>query len=43
MHGLTQLGTIAFAYGFRQWLGWRYSRHAPSDTVLAAERTAAAS
>jgi hypothetical protein len=26
MHGLTQLGTIAFAYGFRQWLGWRYSQ-----------------
>jgi hypothetical protein len=26
MHGVTQLCTIAFAYGFRQWLGWRYSQ-----------------
>lgn len=26
MHGLTQLGTIAFAYAFRQWLGWRYGQ-----------------
>ena len=25
MHGLTQLGTIAFAYGLRQWLGRRYA------------------
>jgi len=24
MHALTQIGTIAFAYGFRQWLGVRY-------------------
>ncbi|SRR5579871_754410 len=24
MHALTQLGTIAFAYGLRQWLGRRY-------------------
>jgi hypothetical protein len=41
MHGLTQLGTIAFAYGFRQWLGWRYSQVAaaaaapPSGAVAA--------
>jgi hypothetical protein len=24
MHALTQIGTIAVAYGFRQWLGVRY-------------------
>jgi hypothetical protein len=25
MHAMTQIGTIAFAYGFRQWLGMRYA------------------
>ena len=25
MHAMTQLGTIAFAYGLRQWLGCRYA------------------
>jgi hypothetical protein len=41
MHGLTQLGTIAFAYGFRQWLGWRYGQFAgpvvgqPKDAAAA--------
>lgn len=25
MHAFSQLGTIAFAYGLRQWLGWRYA------------------
>ena len=25
VHGLTQIGTLAFAYGLRQWLGWRYA------------------
>ena len=42
MHGLTQLGTIAFAYGFRQWLGWRYGRfgavtNAPPAKAVAAK------
>jgi hypothetical protein len=31
MHALTQLGTIAFAYGLRQWLGRRYAHVAPGD------------
>ena len=30
MHALTQLGTIAFAYGLRQWLGDRFNRLASS-------------
>lgn len=34
MHGLTQLGTIAFAYGFRQWLGWRYSQFGVAAAAL---------
>ena len=25
VHGLTQIGTLAFAYGLRQWFGWRYA------------------
>ena len=31
MHALTQLGTIAFAYGLRQWLGRRFGYLADGD------------
>jgi hypothetical protein len=41
MHGLTQLGTIAFAYGFRQWLGWRYGRFGAVTTAPHAGAVAA--
>jgi hypothetical protein len=38
MHALTQLGTVALAYGLRQWLGHRYrgSRPLPAAEVAAA-------
>ena len=40
MHALTQLGTIAFAYGFRQWLGWHYGQFG-RDTAAPSREAAA--
>jgi hypothetical protein len=43
MHGLTQLGTIAFAYGFRQWLGWRYGQFGATSVAMHGAAAAAKS
>jgi len=41
MHALTQLGTIAFAYGLRQWLGRRFGYLADGDRAGSLARGAA--
>ena len=41
MHPLTQLGTIAFAYGLRQWLGRRFGYLADGDRAGSLARGAA--
>ena len=38
MHDLTQLGTIAFAYCLRQWLGHRHGAGLPAGEMTAATR-----
>jgi len=41
MHAFSQLGTIAFAWGLRQWLGWRYA-HLAGGAPVGPARPAAA-